>query len=87
MVFSWGGFNYVRNNSRIVGIIIGFFLVLLAFVVDRWWMGKLATIPFWILKDRTVWRGSIISFLATAFYFKLFYYLYVNLQSVRERLL
>ncbi|CAO1634351.1 unnamed protein product [Parajaminaea phylloscopi] len=83
MVFSWGGVKYAWDDSKMIGLIIGFVLVLVAFLVDQWYMGERATIPFRILKDRTVWGGSIVNFLVASSYFILLYYLSIYFQSVR----
>lgn len=83
LVFQWGGIKYSWSDSRIIGLIIGFIVIGAAFLVDQWYMGERATIPFRILKNRTIWAGSIANFLIASSYFTELYFLPLYFQSVK----
>lgn len=83
LVFQWGGVKYAWSDSKIIGLIVGFVLILAAFFVDQWYMGENATIPFRIMRDRTVLGGSIANFLIASSYFVELYFLPIYFQSIR----
>lgn len=83
LVFQDAGIKYAWSDSQAIGLIIGFVVILVAFIVDQWYMGERATIPFRILKNRTVWGGSIVNFLVASTYFSLLYFLPIYQQTVK----
>lgn len=83
LVFQWGGVKYAWSDSRIIGLIVGFVVIAIAFVVDQWCMGDRATIPFSILSNKTVFGGSVVNFSVGATYFLELYFLPLYFQSVR----
>ena len=50
------------NNSKVVGLFIGFGLLGIVFGVWQWWAGENATVPIRFFKDRTVVFGSLYLF-------------------------
>lgn len=83
LVLQWGGVKYAWNDSKIIGLIIGFFVIAAAFIVDQWYRGDDATIPFRLFKNRTVAFGTIVSFGIAAAYFSELYFLPIYFQTVR----
>ncbi|KAI9648687.1 hypothetical protein NHQ30_003326 [Ciborinia camelliae] len=57
-----GGTTAPWNSARPIGLIIGFGLLLIIFVLWQWKAGENATIPLRYLNDRTVLWGSIYLF-------------------------
>lgn len=58
-----GGVQKPWNNSSVIGCIVGFVLLTIAFIVDQWFMGERASYPFQILKGRNVAIGVAWNFL------------------------
>ncbi|CAD6921657.1 unnamed protein product [Tilletia controversa] len=83
LVCQWGGITYAWADSRIIGLIIGFVVIGLAFCADQIYQGERATIPLRILKNRTVGFGSLVNFCVAAAYFSLLYFLPIYFQSVQ----
>lgn len=77
----WGG-THPWNSSSVIGSLVGFCLLFIAFVVNEWWMGDKAMVPGRLIKKRTVIaKLSFMYFLAGTF-FPLLYTLPVQYQSV-----
>ncbi|CAD6962975.1 unnamed protein product [Tilletia controversa] len=83
LVCQWGGITYAWADSRIIGLIVGFVVIGLAFCADQIYQGERATIPLRILKNRTVGFGSLVNFCVAAAYFSLLYFLPIYFQSVQ----
>ncbi|PWN26016.1 MFS general substrate transporter [Jaminaea rosea] len=83
LVFQDAGIKYAWSDSKAIGLLVGFVVILIAFIIDQWWMGERATIPFRILKNRTVWGGSIVNFTVASCYFGLLYFLPIYHQTVK----
>ncbi|KAE8210453.1 hypothetical protein CF319_g4558 [Tilletia indica] len=83
LVCQWGGITYAWNDSRIIGLIIGFFVIGAAFWGDQIYQGERATIPLRILKNRTVGFGSVVNFCVAAAYFSLLYFVPIYFQAVQ----
>ncbi|KAK0544155.1 hypothetical protein OC846_006165 [Tilletia horrida] len=83
LVCQWGGITYEWSDSRIIGLIVGFVVIQIAFWIVQVQMGERATIPLRILKNRTVGFGSVVNFCVAAAYFSLLYFLPIYFQSVR----
>ena len=62
LALQWGGNNYPWRSSRVVGLLVGFGLLLLAFCGLQWQLDDKATIPPRILKERTVLFGACALF-------------------------
>lgn len=83
LVFQWGGVKYPWSDSRIIGLIVGCVAIGVSFVVLQYFLGENATIPFRILKQRTVGFGTMVNFGVAAAYFSELYFLPIYFQSVR----
>ena len=62
LALQWGGNNYSWHSSRVIGLLVGFCLLLVAFCVLQWWLADKATIPLRILRQRTVSYGALARF-------------------------
>lgn len=58
----WGGNTYSWHSSKVIGLLVGFCLLLVAFCVSQWWLAEKATIPPRILRHRTVSYGALALF-------------------------
>lgn len=83
LVLQWGGVKYAWNDSKIIGLIVGFFVIGAAFLVEQYFLGEHATIPFRIFKNRTVGFGTIVNFGIAGAYFSELYFLPIYFQSVK----
>lgn len=62
MVFQWGGVQHAWGSSTIIGLIVGFVVIGLAFFAVQVWMKDRATIPLRLFKQRTVGFGAVVNF-------------------------
>lgn len=83
MVFQWGGVQYAWGDSKIIGLIVGFVLLAIAFLGVQIWMKERATIPLRFFKQRTIGFGAIVNFGVAGTYFGELYFLPIYFQSVR----
>jgi hypothetical protein len=84
LALQWGGNKYPWNDSRIIGLFIGFGLIAIIFAFTQYKLGDKATLPPRILKKRTVWSVSIFVVCFGGAFFLLMYYLPIYFQSVKN---
>jgi len=83
LAMQWGGVEKRWSNSNVIGCLVGFVILFLAFLVDQWWQGERALIPWVVFSNRTIYIGTIFSFfLGGAFFIHLFY-LPIYFQAVK----
>lgn len=58
-----GGTSQPWNSPRIIGLFVGFGLLIVIFGALQWRLGEKATIPLRVLRQRTVLAGGVFSFL------------------------
>jgi len=63
LALQWGGIAKVWSNAGVVGCLVGFGLLAIAFAVNEWWMGEKALVHPTYLRHRTVMSGCLYSFL------------------------
>lgn len=95
LALQWGGNSYAWGSSQIIGLFVGFGLLILLFAASQIWItrqdekngatGKSvsATLPPSILKKRTMWTAGLFAFFFSGGFFLLVYYLPIYFQSVR----
>ncbi|RAO73548.1 uncharacterized protein BHQ10_009560 [Talaromyces amestolkiae] len=84
LALQWGGNKYAWNNSRIIGLFIGFGLIAILFIISQWRLGDRATLPPRILRKRTVWSVSVFAVCFGGAFFLFMYYLPIYFQSVKN---
>ncbi|KAH8654969.1 major facilitator superfamily domain-containing protein [Tricladium varicosporioides] len=62
LALQWGGAEHPWSSSRIIGLFVGFGLLLLLFTVVQWKSGENATIPLRVLRQRSVISGALFLF-------------------------
>lgn len=62
LVLQWGGHNYAWQSSQIIGLLVGFVLLIALYVMWQWKQQDEASIPPRIFLQRTVWSGCLILF-------------------------
>ncbi|KAF9892617.1 hypothetical protein FE257_001019 [Aspergillus nanangensis] len=83
LALQWGGNQYPWNNSRIIGLFVGFGLLLILTVYSQIKLGDRATLPPRIMKQRAVIASSAFAMFFGGAFFVLVYYLPIFFQSVR----
>jgi hypothetical protein len=79
----WGGQTYPWNDSKIIGLFVGFGLLTICFCYWLWRQGEVALIPLRILRKRSIAMGSITLF-AIGFALNIYgYYLPLFFQSAQ----
>ncbi|KFX94992.1 hypothetical protein O988_06048 [Pseudogymnoascus sp. VKM F-3808] len=82
LALQWGGVTLAWSNSKIIGLFIGFALLLIAFGVNEWWLGERAMLPPRLAKNRYIWQGMAYSFTIAGTYFLVLYYLPIYFQVI-----
>ncbi|KAJ5983525.1 hypothetical protein N7481_005624 [Penicillium waksmanii] len=83
LALQWGGNKYPWNNSKIIGLFVGFGLMVILFAASQIYLGEKATLPPHILKKRTVLAASLFALFFGGSFFLLVYYVPIYFQSVK----
>ncbi|KAI0189643.1 MFS multidrug transporter-like protein [Astrocystis sublimbata] len=83
LVITWGGQKYSWNDSKIIGLLVGFGLLLLVFIFWDWRQGEMALIPLRVLRKRSICVGAVTLFLYGIVLYVYGYYLPIFFQSVQ----
>lgn len=83
LALQWGGHTYAWSNSRIIGLFVGFALLLILFIASQIWLGERATLPPRLFKNRTILSATFFVLFFGGAIFSLMYYLPIYFQSVR----
>ncbi|KAJ6111411.1 major facilitator superfamily domain-containing protein [Penicillium sp. IBT 18751x] len=83
LALQWGGNQYAWNNSRIIGLFVGFGLMVILFAVSQIYLGDQATLPPPILKKRTILSACMFALFFGGAFFVLVYYVPIFFQSVK----
>uniref|UniRef100_A0A093XFF2 Putative HC-toxin efflux carrier TOXA n=1 Tax=Talaromyces marneffei PM1 TaxID=1077442 RepID=A0A093XFF2_TALMA len=96
LALQWGGNTYPWRNSRIIGLFVGFGVMAILFVTSQIYLesnsarsgtkdgrsGK-ATLPPWILMQRSMCSAAIFAFFFSGGFFLLVYYLPIFFQCAK----
>ncbi|GJC79011.1 putative efflux pump gsfJ [Colletotrichum liriopes] len=82
LALQWGGHTHPWNSSTVIGLLVGFLVIIIAFVILEWYQGERAMIAPRLISDRTIYISSIYAFFFAGSYFVLVYYLPIYFQSV-----
>jgi MFS family permease len=82
LALQWGGISKAWGSSTIIGLFVGFGLLLVCFVIDQWYMGERAMLPGRLLKDRYIHQGMAYSFCIAGAYFLVLYFLPIYFQVI-----
>jgi MFS family permease len=75
LALQWGGADYAWSNSRIIGLFIGFALMVGIFIGIQFWKQDKGTLPPRLFKDRNILPAMIFAMFFGAGFFPLIYYL------------
>lgn len=82
LAIQYGGVSHAWNSSTVVGLIVGFVLIIAAWGVLQWWQGERSMVSPKLIKQRTNWVSAIFAFIFAGGFFTAIYYLPVYFQSV-----
>lgn len=82
LALQYGGQSHAWDSSVVVGLLVGFVLILLAFAAWEYLQGDRAMIPLRLIGDRTNLVASLFAFLFAGAYFLIVYYLPIYFQSI-----
>ena len=74
IALEWGGTQYAWNSSTIIGLFVGFGLMIIIFVGLQFYRGDKATLPPSIVKQRSVASAALFMFFMGASMFVMIYY-------------
>lgn len=82
LAMQYGGQSYSWNSSMVVGLLVGFGLIIVAFFIWERYSGERAIMPLRLLSQRHIAAGSAFAFLFAGSYYLVIYWLPVYFQSV-----
>ncbi|CAI7577351.1 unnamed protein product [Penicillium palitans] len=80
----FGGQTKPWNSSTVIGLLVGFPLTIIAFMVWEWFQGERAAFPPRLMLNRLILVNSIYAFLFAGSYFIMVYYLPYYFQSIQN---
>ncbi|KAG7289157.1 hypothetical protein NEMBOFW57_005520 [Staphylotrichum longicolle] len=82
LALQYGGQTRPWNDATVIGLLVGFVLISIAFGFWEWYNGERSMIVPRLFKHRDVWVSSIFTFLFAGSYFVIIYYLPIYFQSI-----
>lgn len=79
----YGGQTKPWNSSTVIGLLVGFPLMILAFMVWEYFQGERAAFQPRLISQRLIFVNSIYAFLFAGSYFIVVYYLPIYFQSIQ----
>lgn len=84
LAIQWGGTAKVWKSADVVGTLVGFGVLLIAFAINQLWLQEKAMIPPRLLKDRTILFSCLFTFFFSGSFYVLLYYLPTYFQAVKH---
>lgn len=82
LAFQYAGVTYAWDSSQVIGLIVGFAVLLGALAAWEVYMGERAMLVPRLLKQRALWAPSTFQFFFAGTYFLVLYYLPLYFQSI-----
>ncbi|KAI1375602.1 major facilitator superfamily domain-containing protein [Hypoxylon crocopeplum] len=82
LAMQYGGQTKPWNSSTVIGLLVGFVLIIAVFGVWEWYSGERAMIIPRLITQRHIGFGSIFAFFFGGSYFLVIYYLPIYFQSI-----
>ncbi|KAH8588731.1 putative efflux pump antibiotic resistance protein [Bisporella sp. PMI_857] len=79
-----GGQTEKWSSSVVIGLLVGFIVILIALVIWEYYLDERAMIPKRIMRKRAIWAPSMYMFFIAGSYFILLYYLPIYFQSIGD---
>ncbi|KAF5973635.1 major facilitator superfamily transporter [Fusarium bulbicola] len=81
LALQYGGVTHAWNSSVVIGLLVGFVLMIIALILVEFWLGEREMLTPRLICQRTVWVNAVWSFFFAGFYFITLYYLPIYFQS------
>lgn len=78
----WGGNTKPWSSGSVIAVLVMFPVLVIAFIVNEWWMGENAQITFRIIKQRTMLVICLFALFFAGSFFVLLYYLPIYFQAI-----
>jgi hypothetical protein len=62
LALQWGGQTKSWDSSTIIGLLVGFIILTVCFVIVQWKVGDRALIPLRVFQQRSIWTGAMVLF-------------------------
>ncbi|KAH7230224.1 major facilitator superfamily transporter [Fusarium redolens] len=82
LALQYGGQTHPWKSGVVVGLLVGFVLITIAFAVWEYTQGDRAMLAPALIRDRHIWTSSALSLLLAGPYFLAIYYLPIYFQSI-----
>ena len=82
LAIQWGGTTKSWNDSQVIGLLVGFVLIVILFIVIEYFSGDRALLQGRLLKQRNLLVAMLFIFFFAGSFFVLLYYLPIYFQSV-----
>lgn len=82
LALQYGGQSDSWSSSKVIGLLVGFFVIVIVVFVWEWFQGERAMFPGRLIKDRTYLVSSLYAFFFAGAYFLIIYYLPIYFQSI-----
>jgi hypothetical protein len=83
IALQWAGTTYAWSSGRVIALMVLFPVLLVAFLINEFWMGDKATIPRRILSQRSVASASCYAFCNYAQFFVFIYFIPIYFQAIK----
>ncbi|OAG09464.1 MFS general substrate transporter [Paraphaeosphaeria sporulosa] len=83
LALQWGGRTMAWNSAKSIGLFICFGTLTIIFIIAQWKLGEYATIPFRIVRIRSVYMGAMVLFFLGVASISLAFYLPLYFQAIQ----
>ncbi|KAH0433994.1 major facilitator superfamily transporter [Colletotrichum camelliae] len=83
LALQWGGAEYPWKSAKIIGLFVGFALMIIIFIGIQLWQGDKGTLPPYLFKNRNVVCAMLFACFFGAAFFPLIYYLSLYFQAIQ----
>lgn len=84
LALQWGGVSKAWNSRDVIGVLVGFGVLVIVFIIIEWRMGERALMPARILKQRNILVCCLYVLFVVGPMFILIYYLPIYFQSIKN---
>ncbi|KAF5722924.1 major facilitator (MFS1) transporter [Fusarium mundagurra] len=85
LALQYGGVTHAWNSSVVIGLLVGFVLMVITLIAVEFWLGERAMLTPRLIRQRTVWVNAVWSFFFAGSYFITLYYLPIYFQSIDDQ--
>ncbi|KAM0246363.1 hypothetical protein ACHAQJ_010257 [Trichoderma viride] len=82
LAVQYGGIAHPWNSSVVIGLLVGFVLIIGAWAFAQWYQDEYSMVPPKLFAKRTNWIMSLVAFIQAGGFFAAIYYIPIYFQSV-----